>query len=120
MANIDVQWSDGAPSMTDALPKFILGFLGLVVLFAVLAITLRVSGSLEVRYENNILNFQNIGDSPVEILGVAINDRSDCEVIIDLLPAGRTLKVGDARVLMTTCDAVRTTITISTGQPPMI
>jgi hypothetical protein len=86
----------------------------LVVLFAVLAITLGDSGSLEVRYENYILKIQNIGDSPVEILGLAIIDRSDCEVI-DLLSASTTLKVGDARGLMTTCDAVRTTITTIDG-----
>ena|ERR1700730_6270278 len=96
--------------MTNILPKIILAVFGIV---AAIFVLIGISGSLEsleVTYEDNLLKIQNVGDKPVEIRGVTINDRSDCAVL-NVMPQGNILKVGDSLVLMTLCSAVRTTIT---------
>jgi hypothetical protein len=100
--------------MADTLPKILLAILGAVTILILLIWLYSSSGPLEVTYEDNFLKIQNVGDSPVEIKGVSVNDRADC-AILNVAPQGNILKVGDSLVLMTLCDAVRTTITSTDG-----
>jgi hypothetical protein len=100
--------------MIDTLPKLILGAFGILAILLLLIGIFGDSDSLRVVYENGLLTIQNVGDKPVQIKGITINDRADCKVI-DLLPIADALKVGDSRLLMTSCEVVRTTITTADG-----
>jgi len=101
-------------SMVSSLPKIILAAMaGVVALVLVLALV-NGSSSLEVTYEGALLKIQNVGDEPVEIKGVVINDRADCAAL-NVMPQGNILKVGDSMVLMPLCEAVRVTIATANG-----
>jgi hypothetical protein len=100
--------------MVRTLPKIILAIFGAVaVLFLLIGMSAN-SGSLEVSYQNSLLTIQNVGNEPVDIRGVAVNDSADCGAF-SITAQGNTLKIGESLVLVTLCDAVRTTITTADG-----
>jgi hypothetical protein len=95
--------------MVSSLPKLILtAMAGVVALVLAFALD-NGSSSLEVTYEGALLKIQNVGDAPVEIKDVVINDRTDCAAL-NVIPQGNILKVGDSMVLMPLCEAVRVTV----------
>lgn len=99
--------------MANSLPKIILAILGGVL--ALLLIGVFVDPDpLEVSYDGNLVKILNIGNEPVEIKGVMINDRTDCAVL-NVIPLGNVLKVGDSMILMPLCEAVRIKITTAGG-----
>jgi hypothetical protein len=99
--------------MINSTPKLILAIMGGVVVLLVL-IGIFGSDPLEVSYDGSLVKIQNVGDEPVEIKGVMINDRTDCAAL-NVMPQGNILKVGDSMILMPLCEAVRVKITTASG-----
>jgi hypothetical protein len=66
------------------------------------------------------LTITNIGDHPVRIFDIAINDRKDCSTSDDVFSQADSrfpveLKVGDTGTWFTTCGIVRATVKTSDG-----
>jgi hypothetical protein len=66
------------------------------------------------------LTITNVGDHPVRILGIEVNEREDCSTSDDILSQKDStfpieLKVGDTGTWFTKCGIVRTTIKTSDG-----
>jgi hypothetical protein len=100
--------------MVSSLPKIILTAMGGVAAMVLLFALVNGSSSLEFTYEGALLKIQNVGDEPVEIKDVVINDRKDCAAL-NVMPQGNILKVGDSMVLMPLCEAARVTISTDNG-----
>jgi hypothetical protein len=100
--------------LVSLLPKVILAVVGVGVALFLLTAALDSTATIEVTYDGSLLNIQNVGEAPVQINDVVVNDRADCAVL-NVLPNGNLLKVGDSMILMPLCEAVRVKVTTATG-----
>ena len=70
--------------------------------------------------DGRVLEITNTGKKPLKIVGMKINDRSDCSIsrlsfIEGRSPFPLTLKIGDELSLMSSCQIVRATVDTDQG-----
>jgi hypothetical protein len=89
----------------------------LIVGFA--ASTISSFNDLKVEATGPVLAIQNAGHSPIRILQIVINDRTDCAPWVDTSTGHKfqpaDLKVGDATIWLSSCPIVRVEIKTSEG-----
>jgi hypothetical protein len=70
--------------------------------------------------DGRVLEITNTGKKPLKVVGIKINDRSDCSIsqlsfIEGRSPFPLTLKIGDELSLMSSCQIVRATVDTDQG-----